>query len=307
MGKVCFIVPYFGEEPYWFNYFLCSAAKNINYTWLVFTNFKLRLSSSNIKHTQLTLIEFNQFISNQLGIKTNIKNHYKICDFKPAFGDIFQEYISPFRYWAYCDTDVILGDLDVFLDEILDSGPDIISPDNSFFPGHFCVFRNTSKINLLYRSSLDYKLIFESPENFYFDEFRLRRGIYMDKVGYKKTIQKILIKQKISNRLKMLFTGIKLSGKFGKKSGIVLQDFNSIIRYFAINGKIQVYNKQLYESDFTFAAKGIKNWSVKYKNGKLYYQGAELLYFHFQLGKNSSHFFIEETDKDEFTLAMRHS
>jgi hypothetical protein len=306
MGKVCFIVPYFGEEPYWFNYFLHSAANNKNYAWLIFTNFTLGISSSNIKHIKLTLHEFNNYVSNRLGLETNIENPYKICDFKPAFGDIFKEYIQHFDYWAYCDTDIILGDLDLFLIDILTLNLDIISPDENFFPGHFCIFRNTDYVNTLYKNSLNYKLIFESPENYYFDEFLLKSGVYMNNARYKKTIRKILLKQIVFRRLKVLFTGTGLTSKIRKRR-VVLRDFNSVVRYFAQRGETKVYNKKLYESDFTFATQGIKNWSVEYRNGRLYYQGAELLYFHFQLGKNSNQFYIEETNKDEFTLAMRHS
>ena len=38
MKKCCFIIPYYGKLPNYFNVFLKTCEKNIDYNWLIFTD-----------------------------------------------------------------------------------------------------------------------------------------------------------------------------------------------------------------------------------------------------------------------------
>ena len=52
---------------------------------------------------------------------------YDLCDFKVAYGEIFQEYLEPYDFWGFCDCDLIYGDIRHFLTEELLEKPWYIS------------------------------------------------------------------------------------------------------------------------------------------------------------------------------------
>jgi hypothetical protein len=69
------------------------------------------------------------------------------------YGKIFQDYISNYEFWGYCDIDLILGDLQSFLAKI-----DLCQFDRLFDLGHLTFYRNTSQINNLYTKADSLKL-----------------------------------------------------------------------------------------------------------------------------------------------------
>ncbi|WP_367998934.1 DUF6625 family protein [Streptococcus sp. HSISS3] len=103
----------------------------------------------------------------------SLKTPYKLCDYKVAYGFIFEEELKGYDYWGFCDTDVLLGDIYQFLEE------------HSFFEndysrygllGHLQIFKNSQEVNHIFMSGqglnyrLDFHNIFTSEQNFIFDE-----------------------------------------------------------------------------------------------------------------------------------------
>lgn len=300
MNNLCFILPYFGKEPFWFKYFFLSVEKNKRYKWLLFTDFDLSLIPSNVTHKRISLQAFNLLVSQRLDLKTSILDPYKICDFKPAFGHIFSDFIKDFKYWGYCDADIIVGDIYGFLSKALQSNYDIISPDIDFFPGHFCIFRNTKKVNELYRQAENYNDIFNDSKNYYFDEVLVRKGL-LDSIDRRRVIQKVFVKQKALKIIKQVLPGLKIL-RWLRKTDIHLIDFNSVIKLNILKYNLKVFQERLYESDFTFKVNGLKNWRVNFKDGHVFHGDVELLYFHYQLSKKLDDFAFVEIDKNSFYL-----
>ena len=91
----------------------------------------------------------------------------KLCDFKPAYGYIFENKISDYQYWGYCDIDVILGDLNKTI-------PLELEYDKYFVHGHMTLFKNIPKINRLFMSNIQYNenycSILSDEKNRVFDE-----------------------------------------------------------------------------------------------------------------------------------------
>ena len=52
--------------------------------------------------------------SRKLGFEVYLERPYKCCDLKPAYGVIFEEYLTAYSYWGHCDFDLIFGDLQYF-------------------------------------------------------------------------------------------------------------------------------------------------------------------------------------------------
>jgi hypothetical protein len=93
---------------------------------------------------------------------------YKLCDFRPAYGDLFADDIDE-PFWGHCDIDVIWGRLDAFLPAAMFEN-DIISGHANGLCGTFALYRNCSRINSLYRSMPGLGDVFTSCKHFAFDE-----------------------------------------------------------------------------------------------------------------------------------------
>jgi len=107
-------------------------------------------------------------IARKLSLEVNIPYAYKFCDFKPAYGEIFNDYLNNYDFWGCCDIDMLFGDLSKFITPAL-----LANHKKIFSRGHLMLFKNEPAVNSAYRSSklFDYKTILESPSYWFFDEW----------------------------------------------------------------------------------------------------------------------------------------
>ena len=170
MKSIGIVVFYFGNYPWYHNYFIESCRRNPSVDFLFFSdNVTVKNEEGNIIYFPLTLIEFNFLASKKLGFIINVLNGLKICDFRPAFGLIFEDFLSKYDFWGYSDTDIILGNLRNFLDdEVLQN--DYISVKDDYPSGFFSIFKNNITINNLFKKSKDYRSLFNKKENTLFEE-----------------------------------------------------------------------------------------------------------------------------------------
>ncbi|WP_294309624.1 DUF6625 family protein [uncultured Chryseobacterium sp.] len=171
MRKILFITFYFGELPWYFNYFYKSCLDNKDVDFIFFGDqIDSSLNAENIKVVDFSIEKFNLLASEKLGFKINVKRGYKICDFRPAFGNILEQYITEYDFWAICDMDIVFGNIRGFLtDEVLNEY-DFISVKPEYPAGYMSVFKNTDLVNSLYKKSPHYKFIFQEERNYMFDE-----------------------------------------------------------------------------------------------------------------------------------------
>jgi hypothetical protein len=171
MNKIAIIVPYFGEWPAWFRVFLktCSCNKEVN--WIFFTDCERpKNAPENVKFNKMTINEFEKTSSKKTKVKTKIKNAYKVCDFKPAFGKIFEDHLEEYDFWGWGDIDVIYGDLKNIFTPYRLNKYDIISTRRYGTSGVLSVLRNTESMKNMYKESPDYKRVFRSKVGYAFDE-----------------------------------------------------------------------------------------------------------------------------------------
>ena len=95
---------------------------------------------------------------------------YKLCDFKPSYGLIFEDYIKDYDYWAHSDPDLIFGNIYKFIKKPAEEGDDRI-----FNRGHLSFYKNDDKMNHLFMQSskkfgVTYKDIFKTNYICHFDE-----------------------------------------------------------------------------------------------------------------------------------------
>lgn len=170
MKKCCFISVYFGDIPLFFKPFLDSCRWNESFNWLIVHDKEIPYEiPSNVNEITININEFRQLIFNKVGFEVPPIKPYKICDYRPAFGLIFEDYLKDFAFWGICDTDILIGDLNAFItDEILKEY------DKIFTMGHMSLIRNNETCNKLFYlstpNSRDYTSIFMNPQNCIFDE-----------------------------------------------------------------------------------------------------------------------------------------
>ena len=90
-GRIALIIPYFGPLPNWFPYFAKSVSQSPILDVLLFTDAQVDAAPFNkIKVYPSSLTEFCNIASRALSIEISLTSPIKLCDFKPAFGEIFQ-------------------------------------------------------------------------------------------------------------------------------------------------------------------------------------------------------------------------
>ena len=170
--KIILLIPYFGRLPWYFRYFVHSCKTNPGIHFLVVTDdhdYREELPD-NVVIVHNTLTGFADMIARKLQLPVAIPGSYKLCDFRPAYGLIFEDYIKEYAFWGHCDIDLIFGNIGSFITEEVLCNYDIISTRPEYITGFFALYRNTEYINTLFRESRDYKEIFSSPGYTGFDE-----------------------------------------------------------------------------------------------------------------------------------------
>ena len=170
MKSIVLVLPYFGKWPVWFEAHLMSIQTNTTIDWLFITDCEIPIHyPKNIRFVSTTLKELNLKVNTFVGANVPLTPR-KFCDLKPAYGAIFQDYISGYDFWGFCDMDIIWGDIRKFMTSDILENYDIISSRKEAISGHFTLFRNTSPLINLYRHVPNYQFLFEQPKFMWFDE-----------------------------------------------------------------------------------------------------------------------------------------
>jgi hypothetical protein len=134
--QIVFLICWQGAYPWYFPYFLQSCRYNPTVDFLIFTNqsdAQLDLPA-NVKIISCSIGQFKADASRRLGFEVSVESGYKLCDFKPAYGYIFHDYIKEYDFWGYCDVDVIFGNIRAFMTDELLGEYDIISARHDYLP-----------------------------------------------------------------------------------------------------------------------------------------------------------------------------
>ena len=144
---------------------------NFEFNWLLITDNKSKNEyPKNVKVMYKDFSSLKKYIQSKFDFNICLDTPYKLCDYKPAYGYIFEEYLYDYDFWGYCDLDLIFGDLSSFVHpEILDNY------DKIGHLGHFCLYKNIYEINTLfmknYNGILRYKEVFTTNNICIFDEW----------------------------------------------------------------------------------------------------------------------------------------
>lgn len=223
MPKILLITCYFGKFPWYFDLFLKSCATNPTIDFIIFSDCPTPKNlPENIKVISFTIKEFNLLATEKLGFEVTIKSAYKLCDFKPAYGVIFSEYITTYPFWGITDIDIVFGRIREFMTNELLDNYEIISVRNDYPTGSFMLFKNNNKINTLFRKSRDFKKVFLSDTHYCFDECNFRHrylqegGDIFDIDCDIESMHHVIKREQKENNLKVHFDFLVIEGLPGQ-------------------------------------------------------------------------------------------
>ncbi len=167
MKRIALIVLYFGKIPNYAELFFHSLQYNPSIDVLLFTDQIVKKKLKNLIIYRIEFDEIRKLIQNKFDFTIVLDKPYKLCDYRPAYGYIFEDKLINYDFWGHCDIDIILGNIRKFLSE------DILNAyDKIYQHGHMCLYRNTKINNMRFMSNvgMDYKKVFTTAVNCVFDE-----------------------------------------------------------------------------------------------------------------------------------------
>jgi hypothetical protein len=175
-GKVLLILPYFGSYGPWFPLYLHSLARQKTLDLLLVSDSNPPDLPSNARRVDMTLDGLREFATARLGMPVRLHRMRNICDLRPAYGLVFEEFTQGYDYWAFGDEDVLYGDLDGMLAPELDGNADLVVPGTDGKSGHLTMVRNGARTNQLAMKDPVYERVLMSREHWAYDETSWRRG-----------------------------------------------------------------------------------------------------------------------------------
>lgn len=188
--KVCIMGIYLGELPKYFPIWLRSCENNSTIDFIVISDQKKQYDiPNNVRIINMTLEQIKQKASEKLNFNVTIDTPFKLCDYKPAYGFIFEEMFEGYDYWGHCDFDLIWGDLRYFFEKYK------LDKYDKFLPmGHLSLYKNNYLNNIKFMEKVkgysNYKKIYSDNRNYLFDElalikiFNKNKEKFFDKIIY---------------------------------------------------------------------------------------------------------------------------
>ena len=177
MKKIAVISVYYGKLLPYHRLWLRSCEYNPTIDFYFVTDNFIEYLPKNVHTIQMSFQEFHTLTEKKLGISVRLDEPYKLCDFRPMYGQILEDYLTGYDYWAHCDMDMVFGDLRKFFDKY-----ELSKYDRFLHLGHLSLYRNTPKCNQYYRlpgsKCGNWQEVVTNPQNCLFDEWSGIYGIF---------------------------------------------------------------------------------------------------------------------------------
>lgn len=173
MNKIAVITTRFGSYLNYIDLWLLSVAHNQSIDFFIVTDIQNEEGRykypPNIHLIYTSFEQLYERFQKFFDFPIVMDRPYKITEYQPAFGMIFEEELQGYDFWGYCDTDTIFGDLRAFLsDDVLEKNERI------YFKDHLTLYKNNKKMRELFLSDSTkkwtYDKAFKTPYICYFGE-----------------------------------------------------------------------------------------------------------------------------------------
>lgn len=177
--KAILVLPYFGSFKGYFDLFLMSCSRLASFDLLIVTDDDSpRDWPPNVFVERMPFEAFKGRVQSKFDFEISLERPYKLCDFKPAYGYIFEDAIRGYDYWGACDCDLLFGDLDALASPLMAAGYDKI-----FSAGHLTLYRNDPENNRRFMRPCGemgqiYRRALSEPDSKVFDESYLCANVH---------------------------------------------------------------------------------------------------------------------------------
>lgn len=169
--RILFVIPYFGQWPFWMPFFLESCRRNADIDWLLFSDCGMPSDvPANVRIEQISYADYCQLVSVRLRIDFAPEQPYKLCDIKPALGYIHEDRLDGYDFWAFGDIDLVYGNLRAYFTNERLARFDVFSTHERRVAGHLCLIRNTPCKRALFMRIPDWQARFTEQEHHALDE-----------------------------------------------------------------------------------------------------------------------------------------
>jgi hypothetical protein len=256
MQNILLINCYFGRFPWYFPFYIKSCSTNTTVDFIIFSDaLYTDTLPGNVRIIPFSLAEFNLLATEKLGFEIALKNAYKLCDFKPAYGVIFSDYLHKYDFWGMCDIDIVLGRIREFItDEMLDTF-DVINTRHDYLTGSFMLLRNNEILNNLFTKSKDYQKVFTSDVHYCFDECNFKHAQMEQEMNIFdvdceiESMEHVIRKEMKLGSINVFFDFLVIDGLSGKlkwDNGVLGYDNKfEILLYHLIQYKSNVWSKNI--------------------------------------------------------------
>ena len=169
-----FIMPYFGDFPYWFEEYKKHFEEQLRpkgYDWLLDTD----------------LEGFKKRVKDKLGIEyLGLPGGGKVWDFRASLGLLYDDEIEGYDFWGHTDLDCVYGDVDKWVTDEFLSGLDVHSNHHEYVNGPWTLYRNIPEVNNLFFKA-DWKKYMCIPEPTGWVEGPYSRALEASGIRYKYT------------------------------------------------------------------------------------------------------------------------
>ncbi|MGB0918526.1 MAG: DUF6625 family protein, partial [Flavobacteriales bacterium] len=259
--SICLLIPYYGKWPVYLNLFLASCKGHDNLQVHLISDLSLSQENkpNNVHLVNISLADLVVRMNTKLGLNLTEIQPRKICDFKPAYGLLFDELTEGFDFWAYGDVDMVFGNLKRYLKPEILNVNDILTFREEWIHGPFTIFRNNEYTKTLFKKSKDWLKVFSSETLFCFDE--------------------------CGKKHRILRTGIDPLDIEVPVAPNDIHDMTQVIRAEEIDGKLKIYRRYYAKESLPF------DEIIWWNNGKIEGAGfAEYIFYHFVWDKFQKQF-----------------
>jgi len=219
-NKIALVIPYFGKLPSYFPLFI-SSMKNKPVDVLLFSN---NAAPDNLPSNIIwKIMEFEELVklfNDKLEMNVALYEGYKLCDLKPSFGLVFEDFLEKYDFWGTGDVDLVMGNFEKFINDEVLNETDVYSCVSTFLAGPLFLVRNNFYCKTLFKNSKDWVKVFSSKKslNFcevggkYFTKLRLGASIFDLKTPIQSFTEVLLIEAQKGLRLKFTDTILETKG-----------------------------------------------------------------------------------------------
>lgn len=173
MKQICLVLPFYGKS--WPDYLglWVDSVRNRELDVLLVTDMpvdELNLPP-NVMVLNLPFAKIKTLAEEKLGTVVALDSVRKLCDLKPFYGKVFEDYLGNYAYWAFGDADLVYGRaLDALIDRVVASGCDVWSNRQHWISGGLCFVRNTEIGRNLAMRANNWRDVLANSTNLLFDE-----------------------------------------------------------------------------------------------------------------------------------------